>query len=131
MSPENEELARRAYAAFSSGDWDGLVELVDPDVEFTSLLLEAEGGTYRGHDGLREYFEALRGVFGDWRSEILGMREFGETSVIQSRAVGTAEASGVKLEQEFWQAVRVRDGRVVWWKFCRTEDEALEAVRLR
>jgi len=131
MSRENEEFAYRAYDAFSRGDWDALVELIDPDVVFTSLLLEAEGGTYRGHEGLREYFESLRGVFGNWRSEIVEVRDFGETLVIQSRAVATGGASGVALEQEFWQAARVNNGKVVWWKFCRTEDEALEAVERR
>jgi ketosteroid isomerase-like protein len=130
MSQENQEFARRAYDAFSRGDWDALVEMIDPDVVFTSLLLEAEGGTYRGHDGLREYFESLRGVFGNWRSEIVKMHDFGETLVIQSRAVGTGGASGVELEQHFWQAARVSNDKIVWWKFCRTEDEALEAVGL-
>jgi len=130
-SQDNQEFARRVYDAFNSGDWDAFVELIDPDVEFTSLLLEAEGGTYRGHRELRAYFESLRGVFGDWRSEIVAMRDFGETLVIQSRATGTGEASGLELEQEFWQAARVGNGKVVWWKFCRTEDEALEAVGLR
>ncbi len=69
-------------------------------------------------------------MFGDWRSEIVEMRDFGGTLVIRSRAVGTAAASGVHLEQEFWQAARVSNGKVVWWKFCRTEAEALEAVGL-
>jgi ketosteroid isomerase-like protein len=128
MSRENEELARRAYDAFNRGDWDAFVDLLDPGVEFTSLLLEAEGGTYRGHEGAREYFESLRGVFGDWRSEIVEMRDFGETLVIQSRGVGTGGASGVELEQEFWQAARVSNGKIVWWKFCRTEAEAIEAA---
>jgi len=36
----------------------------------------------------------------------------------------------VRLEQDFWQAARVRDGKIAWWKFCRTEAEALEAVGL-
>lgn len=130
MSEKNQELARRAYDAFSRGDWEAFVGLLDPDVEFSSLLLEAEGGTYRGHEGAREYFESLRGVFGDWQSEIVGIRESGETLVIQSRAVGTGGASGVALEQEFWQAARVNNGRVVWWKFCRTEAEALKAAGL-
>ena|SRR5215207_1769955 len=131
MSQENEELAHRAYDAFSRGNWDAFVEFMDPDVEFTSLLLEAEGRIYRGHEGAREYFESLRGVFGNWRSEIVAMRDFGETLVIQSHAVATGEASGVELEQAFWQAVRVSNGKVIWWKFCRTEDEALEAAGLR
>jgi hypothetical protein len=59
------------------------------------------------------------------------MRDFGETLVIQSRATGTGEASGLELEQEFWQAARVGNGKVVWWKFCRTEEEALQAVGVR
>ena len=130
MSQENLEIARRAYDAFSNGDWDAFVELIDPDVEFTSLLLEAEGVTYRGHDGVREYFESLRGVFGDWRSEIVEIRDFGETLVIHSRAVGTGGASGVELEQEFWQAAKASNGKIGWWTFCRTEAEALEAVGL-
>jgi ketosteroid isomerase-like protein len=131
MLQENEELAHRAYDAFSRGDWDAFVELMHPDVVFTSLLLEAEGGTYRGHEGVREYFDSLRGVFGNWRSEIVEVRDFGETVVIQSRAVATGGASGVALEQDFWQAARVRNGKIVWWRFCRTEDEALSAARLR
>src|SRR5215211_6708933 len=132
MSQENEELAHRAYDAFSSGDLEALLALTDPEVEFTSLVLEAEGGggTYRGHEGVREYFESLRGVFADWHSEIVGTRAFGEMLVIQSHGVATGGASGVRLEQDFWQAARVRDGKIVWWKFCRTEAEALEAVGL-
>ena len=131
MSQENEDLARRVYDTFNSGDWDAFVGLIDPDVEFTSLLLEAEGGTYRGHHELRDYFQSLRSVFGDWRSEIVGIRDYGETLVIQSRAVATGEASGLALEQEFWQAARASNGKVVWWKFCRTEEEALEAIGAR
>ncbi len=51
MSQENVEIARRAYDAFSRGDWPAFVGLMAPDVEFESLILEAEGGTYRGMRG--------------------------------------------------------------------------------
>jgi hypothetical protein len=37
--------------------------LIEPDVEFSSLIAEAEGTTYRGHDGVRE-FTAARGRAG-------------------------------------------------------------------
>ena len=132
MSQENEELAHRVYDAFSRGDWEAFVEFIDPEIEFISLVLEADGkgGAYHGYAGLREYFDSLREVFADWRSEIVAIRSFGQTLVIQSHGVATGSGSGVRLEQEFWQAARVRNGKVVWWRFCRTEAEALEAVGL-
>jgi ketosteroid isomerase-like protein len=132
VSQENEELAHRVYAAFSRGDWEAFIELIDPEIEFTSLVLEADGrgGAYRGHEGVREYFDSLRGVFADWRSEIVAISSFGQTLVIQSHGVATGGGSGVRLEQDFWQAARVRNGKVVWWQFCRTEAEALEAAGL-
>jgi len=30
-----------------------------------------------------------------------------------------------------WQAAKLRDGKLSWWAFFRTESEALEAVGLR
>lgn len=130
MSQENVEIAHRAYKAFSSSDWVGFVALMDPDVEFESLLLEAEGATYRGHEGVRKYFDAVHDVFPDWQTEITAIRDFGDVLVIESRAAGTGRGSTVALGQRFWQAARVKNGKIVWWKFVRTEDEALEAVGL-
>ena len=131
MSQENVDAAHRAYDAFSRGDWEAFVELIDPDVEFQSLMLEAESESYRGHEGVREYFEALHDVFPDWQSEITQLRDFGDTLVIESRAVATAKSSGIELEQRFWQAAKVSNGKIVWWRFVRTEEEALEALGLR
>jgi hypothetical protein len=30
-----------------------------------------------------------------------------------------------------WQATALRDGKVIWWAFFRSEREALEAIGLR
>ena len=124
----NRELTRRAYEAFTKGDFDAFAALLHPDVEFESLMLEIEAGRYRGLDGAREYFESVRDVFPDWSIEIVQFREFGDRMVIESRSLATGQGSGVRTGQRFWQAAAVRDGRIVWWKFFRSEDEALEAV---
>ncbi|HEX2397156.1 MAG TPA: nuclear transport factor 2 family protein [Solirubrobacteraceae bacterium] len=55
MSRQNEQVARRAYDAFSRGDFEALAALLHPEVEFESLLLEMEAGSYRGLEGAREY----------------------------------------------------------------------------
>jgi uncharacterized protein len=127
----NHELVRRAYDAFSRGDFEAFAALLDPDVQFESLMLEIEAGSYRGLEGAREYFESVRDVFPDWSVEIRDLRDFGDRMVIESHSLATGQGSGVRTEQRFWQAAAVRDGRIVWWKFFRSEDEALQAVRAR
>jgi uncharacterized protein len=130
MSRQNEQVARRAYDAFSRGDFEAFAALLHPEVEFESLLLEMEAGSYRGLEGAREYFESVREVFPDWSVEITGLDDFGDRVVIESRSVATGKGSGVRTEQRFWQVAALRDGRIVWWKFFRSRDEALEAVAL-
>jgi len=130
MSQENVELARRAYDAFSRADFEAFAALLHPEVEFESLVLEVEAKTYRGLDGAREYFQTIRDVFPDWTVEITQVQDFGDKLVIESRTSGTGQGGGVRAEQRFWQAGAVRDGQIVWWKFVRTEAEALEAVGL-
>ena len=102
MSQENRELARRAYDAFSRGDFESFAALLDPDVEFESLMLEIEGASYRGLDGAREYFQSVREVFPDWSVEISSLRAFGDRMVIESRSL--FEANGLSLHA--WEKAR-------------------------
>jgi hypothetical protein len=37
----------------------------------------------------------------------------------------------VEVRQTVWHVIRYRDGKASSWQFFRTEDEALEAARLR
>lgn len=56
VSQENVELHQRAYDAFNRRDLDAFLALIDPDVKFSSLLMQVEGGNpYRGHDGVRSW----------------------------------------------------------------------------
>jgi ketosteroid isomerase-like protein len=131
MSPENVELramAEAAYGALNSGDLDGFLVLIDEDVEFTSMVAEAEGTTFRCHEGVRAWWETVRGAFQDARWELLDVRGSGERGVTKFRMAGTL--SGVPVAQTMWQAAELRDGKLVWWAFFRTEREALEAVGL-
>ena len=123
------ELADTAYRALNSGDLDGFLAMVDEDVEFTSMVAEAEGTTFRGHEGVREWWETVRGAFEDPIWEVLEIRESGEGVVLKIRLDGTL--SGVPMTQSVWQASTLRDGKVSWWGFFRTEGEALVAVGTR
>lgn len=130
MSHENAEvraLAEAAYAALNAGDLDGFLALVDVDVEFTSMVAEAEGTTFHGHDGVRAWWETVRGAFEDVHWELLDVRGSPERAVTNIRMTGTL--GGATVAQTMWQAATARDGKLSWWGFFRSEAEALEAVR--
>jgi ketosteroid isomerase-like protein len=131
MSQENVELRAMAQAAFealNSGDLDGFLAVAAEDVEFTSLVAEVEGTTFRGHDGVRTWWERVRGAFGDVCWEVLEVRGSRGRGVAHVRMAGTL--GGVPVTLTMWLGATLREGRVSWWSFFRTEREALEAVGL-
>jgi SnoaL-like domain len=68
MSQENVELrslAEAAFGALNSRNLDGFMAVAAEDVEFTSMIAEVEGTTFRGHDGIRTWWETVVGAFGE------------------------------------------------------------------
>jgi ketosteroid isomerase-like protein len=128
MSRENVEVVRAAHAAFARGDIDQFLALIDPDIEFTSLIVEAEtGGAFRGHQGVMRWFEAVSSAFGDFHAEVESVEPLGPQQVIAKlRMSGITE--GVEITQSMWQAAVVRSGKLVWWGIFRSEREAVEAL---
>jgi len=129
MSQENVEIVREAFDAVGRGDLDGFLALIDPGVEFTSLITEADRRSYSGHDGVRDWFTEVRQTFEDFEAGPEEIREVGDRLIVRLRVRGTV--AGVRIEQAMWQAVRLRDQRIASWDVFRTEGEALEAVGLR
>jgi ketosteroid isomerase-like protein len=121
-------LAEAMFAAITAGDLEAALALVVEDVEFTSLVAEAEGATFRGHEGLRAWWSTVRGAFEHVRWELLEVQGERDRGVNHFRMAGVL--AGVPVEQTMWQAVKVRDGKVSWWAVFRSEREALEAVGL-
>ena len=119
----------RAMAeALNQGDLEGFVARTAEDVEFTSLVAEAEGRTFQGHAGVRAWWETVLGAFQDPHWEVLEARGAGDRAVVKSRLTATLADS--EVEQTMWMAARLRDGKLGWWAFFRTEEEALAAVGL-
>jgi ketosteroid isomerase-like protein len=117
-----------AYAAISRGDLDAFLALAHPEIEFRSLIAEAEGRTYQGNDGVREWWDSVIRLLGiqPGPEKIEGFRDRGITRL---RLAGSI--AGVEVPQTMWMGWRVRDGLLIWWTTLRTEAEALEAVGLQ
>jgi ketosteroid isomerase-like protein len=128
MSQENVELMEAAYKAITDDDLDAFLALAHPEIEFRSLIAEAEGRTFQGHDGVREWWDSVIQAFAirPGAEEIEGFRDRGIGRLRLAGSIG-----GVEVPQTMWMSWRVRDGLLVWWATFRTETEALEAVGLR
>jgi ketosteroid isomerase-like protein len=130
VSQADIDAVRESHEAFRRRDLDEFLRYIDPEVEFRSLVLEVEG-EYRGHDGIRSWWDNVTAVFPDWQPRVEDAREIGDRVVLRVRAEGAGTGSGIGLDRDIWQVVEVRDGRLRWWSFYRTEQEALQAAALR
>jgi ketosteroid isomerase-like protein len=132
MPPEPSELraiAETALRALNTGDLDGFLDVVADDVEFTSMILEVEGQTFRGREGVRAWWQAVGNSFEGVQWKLLELAESGGTGVAKLRA--TANLGRGSVDQLVWQAATHRDGKLTWWAFFRSEEEARAAAALR
>ena len=130
MSQENVNLAHRAYEHLQHDDIEGFLGYVGPGAEWHSLVLEMEGGTFHGHEGVREWWSSLRSVFPDWFPTVQEARDLGDWVLIRARAKANGTGSGLGIDNDFWQVARIDHGHIVYYAAYRSEREALEAVGL-
>jgi ketosteroid isomerase-like protein len=133
MADEHRDLSELANAAadtLNRDDIEAFLELMDPDVEFRSLIAEADGDTYRGHEGVRRWWQSVRSAFQtvEWDFREIDVGATGTRGVAKIQISGTM--SGVDVRQTMWQAVETRGGKAVWWRFFRDEKEAREVAGL-
>jgi ketosteroid isomerase-like protein len=127
VSRENVDLVAAFTDAFNRRDWDAVLALVDPAVQVESRLVAMEGG-YHGHEGLRRWWDDFLGAFPDYTVEVAELRVLGDVTLAHVRGQGHGAGSATPVIDPFWMPVRWRDGKIVWWRNCSTEEEALEAI---
>lgn len=128
MARGNVELAHRAIEALNRRDLDAFLAFSDPDVEFTPYTVEVDG-RYRGHDGIRRWWDDLFGVFPDWSVSLEEVREIGPHTLAVLRVGGHGEGSGTPVDQRLWQLAEwSAEGRVVRTSNHGSEAEALAAM---
>jgi hypothetical protein len=115
MSQENVELTQRAIDAFNRRDLGAYLALHNPDVEFTPYEVWVQGGEpYRGHAGVRSWWEESFAVFPDLRAEVYEIRDFGDKTFTHGRIRGQGAGSGAAIERAMWLVNEWRDKKCVW-----------------
>ena len=104
MSEENVEAFKRGLQAYNRRDIDGLLEELDPDVEWHPALAVLLGGkqtVFRGHRGVRESIQEEDGALAVYQVEISEIRDLGNRTLAIGRARVRGKGSGVSIEPSF------------------------------
>ena len=129
MSQKNVEQYHQVAAAFERRDLDAFLAFFDSDAEFTPRSAALHGGSpYRGHDGIRSWWEGMFSVFSDYGAEIDEVQDLGDVTLGRARIRGHGMGSGAPMEQKQWHVVEWRGGKVARWRTLRSKAEALEAA---
>jgi ketosteroid isomerase-like protein len=123
-----DELVHRAFQAFNQRDLAALLEIVHPEVRLHSLMTEAEGGDFTGHDGVRDWQRAILEIFPDWCPQLREVNDRGDAAIVRFHITATAAGSGARIDQGYWMAVHSRDGLVDFFGFYRSQPDASEAL---
>jgi ketosteroid isomerase-like protein len=127
MSERNMELYLNAMDTFNRRDFDAFLALTDEEIEIESRLVAIEGG-YHGPEGVRRWWDSFLEFVPDYTLEVEALHDLGDELLGKAKALGHGAASGTPLVDVFWHPIRYRDGKIVWWRNCTTESEALEAL---
>jgi ketosteroid isomerase-like protein len=125
MPADSESVVRAAHAAYARGDVSGVLELVDPDLEWT-YLNPMQGNpapqTCHGRD------ELARGIR---RQAALGllpqleeMTARGDKVLVVVRIPGIDALRVRQSGDRNYAVLTVRDGRITALRACRDHDEA-------
>ena len=130
MSRENVESLYRSFDAWRRRDLDAVLADAHRDVEIAPVMGPAST-TYRGHEGMRRFWDEIISTFPDFSPELLEARDLGDFVLGTVLIRGEGAGSHVPSEQTVWYATEWRDGKLLWYRAYESESEALEAVGLR
>jgi uncharacterized protein len=131
MSQEHLEIIRRVYAAFNSGDMERVLALIHPDFETAvGPELSAEPDTYRGHDGIRRYFNSFREAMDEIQFQHEGFRKSGASVVVAVRLRAKGRSTRILVEQQLGQVWTVSDGKAIQVRSYVSYPAALKAEGL-
>jgi ketosteroid isomerase-like protein len=122
--------ARVAYDAWSRRDLDAFVAVFSEDVELRPVLGRGLGSTtYRGHRGLRRWYEEANEEWEELTVDPYEFHESGNHLVIFLRAIGRGRGSQVPVEAEIVHLAEFRDGKFTRLYGFSDREEALRALR--
>ena len=126
----NVDLVREGMEAWSRGDYEATLALIDPAVVWRPVTawpgIQAE---YRGHAGVRRFWDAFRDPWQEITLEADDIRELDESRVLtRSHFRGIGRASGVATEARNYTVWTIANGKLIRFESFTEEQAALDSA---
>lgn len=128
--PSFEWAAREVFQAYNRGDVERLIELADPEIEFSTYITSVAGETYRGHKGLRDWWNDLQETFADAHvdvDEVVSVSA--EAGYVVGRGTAHGRQSGMPMSWPVFQVGVWRESRCTLFRFYPDRATADAAAR--
>jgi len=131
MSQENVEIVRQFSERSARMDWDGVADLVDPNVvQHGTAGGMDEGRVLRGLTEIRQDYESVEKTWDEHQIEPQEFIDAGDRVVVFLREYQRGKRSGIELTIDTAVVVDLLDGRIVRIQGFMDRAAALKAVGL-
>jgi ketosteroid isomerase-like protein len=122
---ENVETLRKVIEAWNRMDLEAWLTFVHPEVEALPNAAKVEGRSYRGHDGLREFWNDIDVAFDELDASFEQIHDLGD-SVLGLGGLKGVSKQGVPIELDYALWLCFRDGLVVFFESWFEHEPAIE-----
>jgi ketosteroid isomerase-like protein len=128
LSSRDEAAVRGLADAINRRDPDAAIAVSDPEIEFLSVLA-VSGKAYRGHAGMREYFDDIGSAWEEWRVEVhrVASGADGRVAIVMTMHMRGKE-SGAALSEKTGHVWTLRDSKLLRNQPFREPEQALREV---
>lgn len=112
MQQNNRAVIERLLEAFKQGDLAAALEEFDPQVVARLPESLPYGGTYHGHDGMKQYAAKLRDT---WESFLLPTEQIiteNDTVILRERLQAKARSTGKEVDLPLILAYRLQNQKI-------------------
>src|SRR3982074_700037 len=138
MSQENVEIVEGLFAGAADMDKQALLaalpevipQTCDPDVEWVEDPQRADGGIYRGHDGVRQSFELWLEQGEECGTEAERLIDCRYDVLVVAREGGRGMTSGASVSSRIYSVWTMRAGKIARYREFYDAQTAPQAVGL-
>jgi ketosteroid isomerase-like protein len=125
----NARLAREVLLATNraaeTGRLDHWLNFFSQDIVWEAAEDAPDAGTYRGHEGIRGYFEDWLDTVDGFRIELRGLTEVGDCFVADVCFTARIKGTDNEMALDYWQVSLIEDGKITRIKEFLKHDDAL------
>jgi ketosteroid isomerase-like protein len=124
------DLIRAAYSAWTRGDVDAVVAAMTDDVEVIPVLGDVvSADRFRGHQGVRRWYETIRSTLEDFRVDVEDVSELGDGRYLAKlHFSGHGKASGAPVALDAAHILTLERGKAVRLVGYQSWEEAAAAA---